>query len=62
MSPHHLTFGAAALKSDLTRSGTFGAFSSWRVNPLLRLGLRAHRRRGCIRGLKPPVSSRLRVM
>jgi len=25
-------------------------------------GIGAHRRRGCIRGLKPPVSSRLRVM
>jgi hypothetical protein len=40
MSPHHLRFGADAEKSRFNRSGNFGAFLSWRVNPLGCFGLR----------------------
>ena len=40
MSPHHVTFGAGAVKSRLSRSPNFGAVSPCLVNPLRRLGLR----------------------
>ena len=41
MSPTHLRFGAAAVKSRLSRSGNFGAVLSCLVSPFLRLIRRA---------------------